>query len=50
MKQDKDSNKNKKRYAAPAVIYNGIITTRAGSPTGGDGGTDGIDPADLFSD
>ena len=53
MKQDKDkdSNQDKKPYEAPAIIYNGVITTRAGSPTGGDGdGADGIDPADLFGD
>ena len=38
-------------YEAPAIIYEGIITTRAGTPTGG-GSTgseeSGVDPADLF--
>ena len=36
-------------YEQPAVIYDGIISTRAGSPLGG--GTDsngGVDPANLF--
>jgi len=39
------------QYTPPAVIYDGAITTRAGSPLGGnDGnGADGIDPADLFN-
>ena len=38
-------------YEQPAIIYDGTISTRAGSPTGGgtdDNGADGIDPADLF--
>ena len=50
MNQDKE--RDEKQYEAPAVIYDGSITTRAGSPLGGgDGnGTDGIDPADLFND
>lgn len=38
-------------YETPAVIYEGVISTRAGSPPnrfpGGSGG-DGVDPADLF--
>ena len=41
----------KKEYEAPAIIYDGVIGTRAGSviPAGGDGGgADGVDPADLF--
>jgi len=48
MKQDRD--KDEKQYTPPAVIYDGSITTRAGSPlSGGDGnGADGIDPANLF--
>ncbi len=42
------------KYEQPAIIYDGSITTRAGSPLGnGDGsgsnnGADGVDPADLF--
>ena len=53
-----DNNKNqqksmqqdgKRPYEAPAIIYTGIISTRAGSPLGG-GNSDpvGVDPADLF--
>ncbi|MBE2220546.1 MAG: hypothetical protein IAF02_03345 [Anaerolineae bacterium] len=40
-------------YKAPAIIYEGIITTRAGSgPTGDPAGSgeSGVDPADLFGD
>lgn len=37
----------KQAYEAPLVIYEGTITTRAGSPLGG-GGDKGVDPADLF--
>jgi hypothetical protein len=37
-------------YEAPAIIYEGTITTRAGSQTGGPAGSgeSGVDPADLF--
>jgi len=40
----------KKAYEAPAIIYDGVISTRAGSPTGGgsENNADGVDPADLF--
>ena len=37
-------------YETPAIIYEGLITTRAGSPPGG-GAPDpgeGLDPVDLF--
>lgn len=41
-------------YEPPAIIYSGLITTRAGSPMGiiydDPLGVDGIDPADLFGD
>ena len=42
-------------YEAPAIIFETLITTRAGSPLGGplgdgDAGADGVDPADLFKD
>ncbi len=51
MKQEKDRNKDKKQYEAPAVIYHGRISTRAGSPFSATGSkTDVIDPADLFND
>lgn len=36
----------KQQYKAPAVIYEGTITTRAGSPAGK--GENAVDPADLF--
>lgn len=36
-------------YEAPAVIYDGLISTRAGSPAGDpNNGASGVDPADLF--
>jgi len=37
-------------YETPAVIYDGLISTRAGSPLGSKtgSGADGVDPADLF--
>ncbi|MBE2199339.1 MAG: hypothetical protein IAE79_12065 [Anaerolinea sp.] len=36
-------------YEVPAIIYETLITTRAGSPLAIDGrGADGVDPADLF--
>lgn len=37
---------NQCMYEAPAIIYEGTITTRAGTPTGS--GDSGVDPADLF--
>lgn len=49
----KEKTKKKERrapYQRPAIIYEGTITTRAGSPIGGSPGVDdgGADPADLF--
>jgi len=35
-------------YETPAIIYEGIITTRAGSGLPGGGDPDSVDPADLF--
>ncbi|MCP4424148.1 MAG: hypothetical protein GY803_06630 [Chloroflexi bacterium] len=35
-------------YEAPAIVYEGVIGTRAGSPLGHPTGSDDIDPADLF--
>jgi len=35
-------------YETPAIVYEGLISTRAGSPLGNPAGSDGIDPADLF--
>lgn len=38
-------------YERPAIIYEGQITTRAGSPTVPDGArSDGVDPSDLFGE
>lgn len=39
---------NQRAYEVPAIIYEGTITTRAGSPEGGGDGESSIDPADLF--
>jgi hypothetical protein len=35
-------------YEPPQIIYEGQISTRAGSPLGNPSGVDGIDPGDLF--
>ncbi len=35
-------------YEAPAIIYEGLISTRAGSVILNGGGAEGADPADLF--
>jgi hypothetical protein len=35
-------------YQAPAVIYEGVISTRAGSPLSNPLGVDDINPDDLF--
>jgi len=39
-------------YQSPAVIYEGTISTRAGSPIGPIAPSDerGVDPVDLFGD
>jgi hypothetical protein len=42
-------------YEAPAIIYKGTITTRAGTPgepggAPGGSGESAVDPADLFGD
>jgi hypothetical protein len=36
-------------YETPAIIFEGTISTRAGSPLGNPAGVDDIDPADLFN-
>lgn len=45
-----ETNVEVRAYEAPAVIYEGLISTRAGSPTSVDNGGAGhvIDPSDLF--
>lgn len=50
-KTREDGEKGEKRpYKQPAIIFEGIITTHAGSPTPltGDGDDNAVDPADLF--
>lgn len=42
------NNNSQYTYEVPAIIYEGTITTRAGSPLGGGDGDAGVDPADLF--
>ena len=41
-----------REYQTPAIIYEGVISTRAGSPVGPIAPSDreGTDPIDLFSD
>jgi hypothetical protein len=47
--QSSNVNPSKKNtYEAPAIIYQGIITTRAGSNIGAGSGEGIVDPADLF--
>jgi hypothetical protein len=51
--RDKKTKKEKKRepYQRPAIIYEGFITTRAGSPINSvPDGDRTVDPADLFGD
>lgn len=45
----KDQNE-KRPYAAPQIIYEGQISTRAGSPLSNPSGVNDIDPSDLFGD
>ena len=48
--QDNDCPQNEEliAYEAPAIIFEGTISTRAGSPLGNPAGVDDIEPADLF--
>ena len=46
---EKEGTQKKLAYQSPAIIYEGMITTRAGSPIGfGGDGEDSVDPANLF--
>jgi len=47
---DKESKKRARAaYEAPAIVYESVITTRAGSPAGAtDSAGSDVDPADLF--
>ena len=47
----KEKETARRPYAPPAILYQGKITTRAGSPFPiPDGSTGVTDPADLFGD
>jgi len=44
------SSTKREPYEAPAIIYEGLITTRSGSPIGSpNNNSDGVDPANIFS-
>lgn len=50
LKKEREQKQEKRlRYEAPAVIYETVITTRAGSPLS-IVEPSGVDPADLFGD
>jgi hypothetical protein len=40
--------KAEKAYETPQIIFEGEITTRAGSPLFGPDGDNAVDPSDLF--
>ncbi len=41
----------KRTYEPPAIIYKGVVSTRAGSPISvPNNDPTGVDPADLFGD
>ena len=46
---DRLQNEELTAYEAPAIIFEGTISTRAGSPLGNPAGVDDIDPSDLFN-
>lgn len=47
----KSENSKKQSYQAPEIIYEGVISTRAGTPTDPGGpGFAPADPVDLFGD
>lgn len=47
LQQSTTTSDNQCTYETPAIIYEGVITTRAGSPVN-DPDKSGIDPADIF--
>jgi hypothetical protein len=47
-KKEKQVSEERLTYETPAIIHEGTISTRAGSPIDGAGDDPGIDPADLF--
>ena len=46
-KQSVQNKDERVSYEAPAIIYEGFINTRAGTPIRRD---DGVDPAELFGE
>ncbi len=50
MKPDLTPQETRERvpYEAPAIVYEGELTTRAGTPIPVQGPDSGVDPADLF--
>jgi hypothetical protein len=48
-KGDETKTKPRTLYRPPAIVHEGVITTRAGSPVSAPVSNDeGVDPADLF--
>jgi hypothetical protein len=47
-KKEQQVSEERLTYETPAIIHEGTISTRAGSPFGNPGDDPGIDPADLF--
>ena len=49
MKKDRTKQvESKKQYEAPAIVYEGMIATRAGTPFFAPPDNNQVDPADLF--
>ncbi len=44
------SDKEKANYEAPAIVYESVISTRAGTPFFAPPEGNDVDPADLFGD
>ncbi|MCA9971496.1 MAG: hypothetical protein KC425_14830 [Anaerolineales bacterium] len=45
---EQEEKQQRSTYETPAIIFETVITTRAGSPISIDPNPDGVDPADLF--
>lgn len=45
---EQEEKQSRPAYEAPAIIFETLITTRAGSPLSVQQGADAVDPADLF--
>jgi hypothetical protein len=48
--KEQPQNEERTAYEAPAIIYEGTISTRAGSPVSNPSSVNDIDPAELFND